>query len=77
MASIKADFDDNDSDESFRQSPGPGSYHNPSTNDTSKSENTQFQYFGSSSPRFMKSDVHKFPGPGTYKEKVNLPKPQQ
>lgn len=75
VSSINQNFEDSDSDEYAEYSPGPGSYLKASGLDfTAKSDNSPFQYFGSTSPRFLESDMHKFPGPGTYKEKVEIPK---
>ena len=75
ISSITQNFEESDSDDSYIYSPGPGSYIQvPFLNNTTKSDNSPFQYFGSTSPRFLESDLHKFPGPGTYKETVEIPK---
>jgi hypothetical protein len=74
VASIKADFEDTDSEGSVPVAPGPGSYYISSNAGMIKSEPSPFQYFGSTSPRFEKIDASRFPGPGSYKEKVEIPK---
>lgn len=77
-ASITANFEDSsDSDDNFMPTPGPGSYYNPNEKAaTVKSEEMPFQYFGSTSPRFPQTDPYKVPGPGTYKELVQIPRNQ-
>lgn len=73
VSSINQNFDDSSDSEYEYVGPGPGSYIHPS--DARDSQNpTEFQYFGSLSPRFEKSDKNKFPGPGHYVEKIELPK---
>ena len=76
VSSITANFEDSsDSEDGYINVPGPGSYCVPSENGaTAKSDISPFQYFGSTSPRFAPSDVNKVPGPGTYKERVDIPK---
>mmetsp|Transcript_11482 Transcript_11482/g.11437 ORF Transcript_11482/g.11437 Transcript_11482/m.11437 type:complete len:251 (-) Transcript_11482:579-1331(-) len=73
--SICANFEDSDSDYESDK-PGPGSYYNPEieTNFKTKQDSTPFQYFGTTSPRFQTSDNNKNPGPGTYKQKVEIPR---
>lgn len=76
VSSISANFIDSDSEEEATYAPGPGSYYNQSnvSDFKPKTEATPFQYFGSTSPRFSTSDPYKVPGPGTYKERVEVPK---
>ena len=75
VSSINQNFEDSDSDDYGENSPGPGSYlQKTGLNFTTKSDNSPFQYFGSTSPRFLDADLNKFPGPGTYKENVEVPK---
>ena len=76
VSSINQNFEDSDSDESIPNVPGPGSYYQESDQGImNKTDNSPFQYFGSTSPRFQESDANKFPGPGTYRNVVDIPKP--
>lgn len=73
--SINPNFEDSsDSENDIPNTPGPGSYYRPSDQSETTRDSTQFQFFGSTSPRFSKTDKNKYPGPGQYKEKVEIPK---
>lgn len=73
VSSICQNFEESDSDESIPYAPGPGSYNNETEQSfANKTDNSPFQYFGSTSPRFLESDFNKFPGPGTYNKPAEI-----